>query len=236
MIPQVLETLCVLIAVGAASRALFVQPGEDAAQARMQKAGVAGERRVARTLDRARIPAVHDVTISDGRGTHQIDHVAAAGDVLWVIETKSWRGDLSGHHDAPTWLLMNPQKRVAARIYNPIMQNETHADVIRLVARVPVQSIVIMAGHVRMPGGLPEPIMPLAGAVLRMTQAGPPSSRALAGLAEIERIKQAAGQGSLASQHIRRMRRMKPAESRKLWAAAGVAMAGFIWMMVTHPR
>jgi len=235
MTTALIEIVFVCAAVGAASLAVFMRPAEEAAESRMQTAGAAGERRVARTLARARIPAVHDVTIRDRRGTHQIDHVAAAGDGLFVIETKTWRGDLRGHPGAATWILANPETKVAARVYNPIMQNETHTDVIGLIARVPVQSIVIMVGHARMPGGLPEPLMPLAGAVLHMTKAGPPSPRALAGLAEIERLKQAAGQTAVASQHIRRMRRMKPAESRSLWTVAGMATMAFVWLFFKLP-
>ncbi len=234
MTTALVEIVCVFIAVASASLAVLMRPTEEAAEAQMQKAGAAGERRVARTLVRAGIPAVHDVTIRYRQGTHQIDHIAAAGDALFVIETKAWRGDLRGYPDQPQWTLTKPG-RSSASVYNPLMQNRTHADVIAAVAGMPVKSIVIMAGHARMPGGLPEPMMPLASAVLRMTQAGPPSPRALAGLAAIDRIKQDARQSVVAGQHIRRMSRRKQAESRRLWSVAGIATVAFAWLVLKLP-
>jgi Nuclease-related domain. len=234
MISAITEIGCVVIGIGAAIAAVMLRPSEDEAQSRMQTAGAAGERRVARALDRARIPAVHDVTIRDRQGTHQIDHVAAAGDCLFVIETKTWRGDLRGFPDRPQWTLSKPG-RAPVPVYNPIMQNATHVQVIEGVTRVPARSIVLMAGHARIPGGLQEPMMPLAGAIMRLTQAGPATARAVAALAAIEAIKQDAGQTALAGRHVRRMRAMKLTRSQNLWALAAGAGAAFVWLMITHP-
>ncbi|MEE3504537.1 nuclease-related domain-containing protein [Acidiphilium acidophilum] len=234
MTTALVEIVCVFIAVASASLAVLMRPTEEAAEAQMQKAGAAGERRVARTLARAGIPAVHDVTIRDQQGTHQIDHIAAAGDALFVIETKTWRGDLRGYPDQPQWTLTK-LGRPSASVYNPLMQNRTHADVIAAVAGMPVKSIVIMAGHAHMTGGLPGPMMPLASAVLRMTLAGPPSARAMSGLAAIDRIKQDVRQSVVAGQHIRRMSRRMPAESRRLWSVAGIATVAFAWLVLKLP-
>lgn len=228
-----IEAASGMVAIGAATGAIMRRPAEQRAEAKAASAGSAGESRVARALDGARIPAVHDVTIRDQRGTHQIDHVAAAGDGLMVIETKTWRGELIGDPDRPGWTLAKPGDDTIG-VYNPIMQNETHANLIRRIAQVPVRSIIVMAGHVRMSGGMPEPIMPLASAVLAMSQAGQPSQRALAGLAAIERLKLDPRQAIVAGHHKQRMAGRKPAPSRTLWSLAAFAGSIFVTVMITH--
>lgn len=229
MIAIVAEFISGMVATGAAAGAIVTRPNDQAAQNHASQAGAAGEKRVARALDRAGVRAVHDITLRDQRGTHQIDHIAAAGDCLYVLETKTWRGDLAGQAQAQHWTLKKPGGE-AQSVYNPLFQNETHRDVIRRVAQVPVKPLVILAGHVRMNGGLPPGMMPLAGAVMEITRAGAASGRALAALETLARFRDQPRQTALSAAHSRRMRRQKPTRTRQLWTLA--VFAGLVFVVL----
>jgi hypothetical protein len=64
---------------------------------------------------------------------HQIDHVVCGQDRLFVIETKTWRGEIEGRAGGPTWTLRRPRSRGAITVYNPLFQNQTHAEVISAI-------------------------------------------------------------------------------------------------------
>jgi hypothetical protein len=229
MLAIIAEFVSGMVATGAAAGAIMTGPNDQAAQGHAVKAGAAGEMRVARVLKRANVPAVHDITLRDQRGTHQIDHIAAAGDCLYVLETKTWRGDLAGQAQAQHWTLKKPGGE-AQIVYNPLLQNETHRDVLRRVAQVPVKPLVILAGHVRMSGGFPPGMMPLAGAILEITRAGAASGRALAALEAVARFRDQPRQAVLSAAHSRRMRRQKPTRTRQLWTLA--AFAGLVFVVL----
>jgi hypothetical protein len=221
------------IATGAATAAILTRPGEDITEMAMRRAGDAGEDRVALALDRASVPAVHDITLRDYRGTHQIDHVAAAGDCLYVLETKTWRGQITGRPQMRDWFLRG-LSGTEKRVYNPVLQNETHADVIRCIAQLPVRPLVILAGRATPPEGSAEVMMPLARAIMEITRAGPPSRRALASLGTLGRFKEQPRQADLASEHQRRMTKRKPTISRQLWTICGVAVLVFIGTVIAR--
>lgn len=225
------ELVSGLTAIAAGTTAFLRQPNDSAAQAHATQAGAAGERRVARALARAGVPAVHDITFQDQRGTHQIDHVAAAGDCLYCLETKTWRGELAGQAQAQHWTLRKPGG-VEQRVYNPILQNDTHRDVLRRVAQVPVRSLVVLAGHVRVAGGPVPGIVPLTSAIMEMTGAGAASGRALAALEMLARFRGQSRQAILSAAHSRRMRRKKPTWTRQLWTLAVGAGLVFLALAV----
>ncbi|BAJ83025.1 hypothetical protein ACMV_P1_02290 (plasmid) [Acidiphilium multivorum AIU301] len=120
---------------------------------------------------------------------------------------------------AQQWTLKKPDG-AAQSVYNPLMQNETHRDVIRRVAQVPVRPLVILAGHVRLAGGPVPGMVPLTSAVMEMTRAGAASGRALAALETLARFRGQARQAALSDAHRRRMRRQKPTRTRQLWSLA----------------
>lgn len=227
MIDQLAELVSGLTAIAAGTTAFLIQPTDQAAQAHAMRAGAAGEHRVARALDRAGVPAVHDITLKDRRGTHQIDHIAAAGDALYVLETKTWRGDLDGQPEAQFWTLRKPTG-TTQRVYNPLLQNETHRDVVRRFTQVPVIPLVVFAGHVRLAEGPFPAMLPLARAIMAVTGAGPASGRAMAALDALARFREQPRQAVLATAHSRRMRRQKPTKSRQLWALAVSAALVFV--------
>ena len=136
MIVFLVELVSGMVATGAAAAAIITHPGDEATETHAQRAGAAGEKRVARALERAGVPAIHDITLQDQRGTHQIDHVAAAGDCLYCLETKTWRGELMGHADAQHWTLKKPDG-AAQSVYNPLLQNECRATISVRIASHP---------------------------------------------------------------------------------------------------
>ncbi|WP_155856321.1 nuclease-related domain-containing protein [Acidiphilium cryptum] len=228
MIVLLVELVSGMVATGAAAAAIITRPTDQATETHAQRAGAAGEKRVARALERAGVPAIHDITLQDRRGTHQIDHVAAAGDCLYCLETKTWRGELMGHAHAQQWTLKKPDG-AAQRVYNPLLQNETHRDVIRRVTQVPVRPLVILAGHVQLAGEPVPGMISLTSAIMEMTRAGAASGRALAALEALERFRGQSRQAVLSAAHRRRMRRHKPACTRQLWIlAVGAALVFFV--------
>ena len=231
MIVFLVELVSGMVATGAAAAAIITHPGDEATETHAQRAGAAGEKRVARALERAGVPAIHDITLQDQRGTHQIDHVAAAGDCLYCLETKTWRGELMGHADAQHWTLKKPGG-AAQNVYNPLLQNETHRDVIRRVAQVPVRPLVILAGHVRLAGGPVPGMIPLTSAIMEMTRSGAASGRALAALESLARFRGQSRQAALSAAHSRRMRRQKPTRTRQLWTLAVGAVLVFLVLAV----
>ncbi|OYV31390.1 MAG: NERD nuclease, partial [Acidocella sp. 20-61-6] len=52
-----------MVATGAAAAAIITHPGDEATETHAQRAGAAGEKRVARALERAGVPAIHDITL-----------------------------------------------------------------------------------------------------------------------------------------------------------------------------
>ncbi len=234
MIATLLAGASGLTAFGAAAFAILSRPAELDAIAQTEKAGRAGERRVARALERAGIPELHDLTIRDQHGTHQIDHIAAAGDCLYVIETKTWRGRLCASPAARDWSLTRPAA-APVRVYNPILQNETHTRLIRRLTQMPVASVVIMVGHVAADAPLPEPIVRLPTAILRMTQAGRGSPRALAALDTLGRLKCQRQQPALAARHRADLRARAPAPtSARWWRVSALATVILSALMLAH--
>ena len=59
--------------------------------------GAAGERAVARVLNRLGEAALHDIILLNGRGgLTQIDHLVLTPVGLWVVETKNYAGQVLG--------------------------------------------------------------------------------------------------------------------------------------------
>lgn len=221
-----------VIAMGAAAAAIVSDPANDyrgrVTRAENAHAGAAGERRVARALQRAGVAAVHDITLPDrAGGTHQIDHIAAAGDCLYVLETKNWHGTVSGDAGSPEWTLRAPSGTVA-HPYNPLLQNDTHQEVLRELTHVPVQGLVIEVGRTRHRDGRPPRVMPLHAAIVKIARCGPPSTRATADLEDLARIKKGPREVALVAAHRHSVQRQLSEKTRRLWHAAAVAALVFI--------
>lgn len=182
--------------------------------------GAAGERRVARALNRAGFHAIHDITLKDRKAhtTRQIDHIVAAGDSLWVLETKTWRGTIT---------FTNQQRctvRSTGRSFgtvNPVAQNAQHTDLIRRVAGHRATSLVLLAGKTAVSGPTPPGVLPLRDAIAELQAAGPPTPRALIALAALRDLQKRPQHDHLRRAHIARLRG-RHSRSRPLYVAASL--------------
>ena len=64
--------------------------------------GAKGEDAVKRELARLGLTALHDVILSDSRGLTQVDHLVLGSDGIFVLETKTYGGFITGGLHAPT--------------------------------------------------------------------------------------------------------------------------------------
>lgn len=193
---------------------------------RAARHGRSGEARVARVLERAGYAVLSDLTVQQGRGTHQIDHVVRGQDRLFVAETKTWRGTIVGRTGDREWTLRRPRSRAPIRTYNPLRQNQTHAHVIAAVCRVHVTPLVVSVGFVQVPPELAGRVVPLASLPAFLGPPGPPTRRVGRAFDDLTRRKAAWGQAALGARHRRWMahaRRFDPV--RALWLASIVSLA-----------
>jgi hypothetical protein len=166
-----------------------------------------------------------DITVRFGRGTHQIDHVVCGRDQLYVIETKTWHGTVEGRAGDRYWTLSRPRGRPALRIYNPLLQNRTHANVIASITGVPVSHLVVSAAFIRVPDELAGTVATIPGLPALLGPPGRPAGRIDRAFIDLTRRKAAWGQRSLSKAHRNWMahgRRFDPV--RSLWVTGAVSL------------
>jgi len=206
--------------------ALWLGKGAKQTQGHSARHGRSGEQRLARTLVQAGYTVLTDITLRQGAGTHQIDHVVCGQDRLFVIETKTWRGAVEGRAGDQNWTIRRPRSRNALTVYNPLFQNQTHAEVVGAITRVPVTPLVVSAGFLTVPPDLAEQVLPLPGLPAFLGPPGTPTGRIARAFEELTRRKAAWSQKALAARHTRWMatsRRLDPA--RAMWVASAVFLA-----------
>jgi len=72
---------------------------------------------------------INDVIIPGNNDkTSEIDHILFTNYGVFVIETKNLSGLILGKEDDPNWIQVLGNGNVRNRVYNPIMQNQTHVD------------------------------------------------------------------------------------------------------------
>ena len=181
-----------------------------------------------------------------GGGTHQIDDVVRGQDRLFVIETKTWRGEIEGRAGGQTWTLHRPRRREAITVYNPLFQNQTDADVINAMTGVPVTPLVVSTGFLTVPPELAERVLGLPGRSALLAAPGAPTGRIERAFEVLARRKAAWGQKVLAARHIRWMRASRRFDPlHPLWVASAVCLvcAAFTeqgllsaWFILHWPR
>ncbi|WP_404331667.1 NERD domain-containing protein [Mesobacillus maritimus] len=112
--------------------------------------GIAGEKQVARilnTLDTNEYILMNDLYLpkEDGKTT-QIDHVLIGPQGIFVIETKNYKGWITGSEHKETWTQTNYKRK--DKFYNPIWQNSGHIKALRVAIGdnlndVPIHSIIV---------------------------------------------------------------------------------------------
>lgn len=95
--------------------------------------GKAGEKMVSRQLAKLKkkeFLVLNDIMIKSAAGrTSQIDHVVVSTRGIFVVETKSHAGRISGHESAQYWQQhLSSQSR---SFYNPLLQNKSHLRALR---------------------------------------------------------------------------------------------------------
>lgn len=166
-----------------------------------------------------------DITVKIGRGTHQIDHVVCGRDRLYVIETKTWHGTVEGRAGDRYWMLSRPRGRPALRIYNPLLQNLRHAEVIGTMTGVPVTHLVVSAAFIRVPDELAGKVATISGLPILLGSPGRPAGHIERAFNDLSRRKAAWGQKSLSKAHrnwMARGRRFDPV--RTLWVTGAVSL------------
>ena len=210
--------------------ALWFGKGQKQADDRAVRHGNSGEQQVARTLAKAGYTVLTDLTVQHHGGTHQIDHVVRGQDRLFVIETKTWRGEIEGRAGGQTWTLRRPRRRGAITVYNPLFQNQTHAEIVGAIAGVPVTPLVVSVGFLTVPPEIAERILTLPGLPARLGPPGPPTGRIERAFEALARRKAGWGQKTLAARHMRWMRtgrRFNPVRALWLASAACLVCAAF---------
>lgn len=76
---------------------------------------------------------LHNLEFEIGNRTIQIDVVFVTQKGVFVIETKNYDGQIHGAEHQNNWKLQTPRKEY--RFHNPVMQNQTHINVIQRVIR-----------------------------------------------------------------------------------------------------
>jgi hypothetical protein len=112
--------------------------------------GMAGEKQVARilnTLDPNEYILINDLYLpkEDGKTT-QIDHILIGPQGIFVIETKNYKGWITGSEHKQTWTQTNYKRK--DKFYNPIWQNSGHIKALQTAIGdslhdVPIYSIIV---------------------------------------------------------------------------------------------
>lgn len=97
-------------------------------------AGLKGEVTVTQTLHQA-LPndcyILNDVTVRRGWHSAQMDHIVVTPRGIFLVETKNWRGRITGAEDERRWRQDKGSGQPPVFLANPIMQNRRHAEIFR---------------------------------------------------------------------------------------------------------
>ena len=129
--------------------------------------GWLGERLVSKKASRRLPPAIyrayHNVTIPDGIGTTQIDHLYVSRFGVFVVETKHMAGWIFGGEHQPQWTQTIFGKK--SRFQNPIRQNYKHLQTLASLVSLPaanLHTVVVFTGDSTFKTDLPGCICTLA--------------------------------------------------------------------------
>ena len=104
-----------------------------------------------------------NVTIPDGTGTTQIDHIYVSRFGVFVIETKNMSGWIFGRADQPQWTQSIYKKK--HRFQNPIRQNFKHLKMLEGLLQLPaskLHSVIVFTGDSTFKTDLPNCVCTLS--------------------------------------------------------------------------
>jgi hypothetical protein len=97
-------------------------------------AGLKGEVTVTQTLCQA-LPndcyILNDLTVRRGWHSAQIDHVVVTPRGIFLVETKNWRGRITGAEEDRRWRQDKGMGQPPVYLANPVMQNRRHVEIFR---------------------------------------------------------------------------------------------------------
>jgi len=82
-------------------------------------------------------------------GVTQIDHLVCHPQAIWVIETKTYGGHITGSMDAAQWVQHLNGGETQNAFQNPVHQNHRHCRAVRALLsglEVPVLGVIVSAG------------------------------------------------------------------------------------------
>lgn len=112
--------------------------------------GCIGERHVANilsSLDSQDYTLLNDIYLPKENGqTTQIDHLLISPKGIFVIETKNYKGWITGSEHSQYWNQTNYQRK--DKLYNPIWQNAGHIKALETIlgdmaSEIPIHSIIV---------------------------------------------------------------------------------------------
>lgn len=96
--------------------------------------GKVGERKVRRRLRpfiRHGFRVLNDVLLTGKDATVQIDHILITDAGIFVIETKNYKGIITGAENAPEWHQSFVRSRKSMPFENPLLQNRGHIEALK---------------------------------------------------------------------------------------------------------
>lgn len=106
--------------------------------------------------------ALHDVTLPDGAGTTQIDHIFVSPYGLFVLETKNYKGWIFGTARDAQWTQTTGCYK--HRFQNPLRQNHRHTACLTALLGIHhdlVHSVVVFTGNARFKTPMPANVCTL---------------------------------------------------------------------------
>ena len=119
--------------------------------------------KASRRLPAEEYHAFDNVTLPDGNGTTQIDHIYVSRYGVFVVETKNMAGWIFGAENQAQWTQTVYKRK--SRFQNPIRQNYKHIKTLESLLQVPVSilhTVIVFTGDSRFKTPLPPCVCTLA--------------------------------------------------------------------------
>jgi ribosomal protein L37AE/L43A len=111
-------------------------------------------------LDEREYKMINDLTIENGNGTTQIDHVIISRFGIFVVEDKNIDGWIFGDPNNSLWTIVKWGRNY--RIQNPLHQNYRHIRAIVNILRInisQVHSVIVFRGDCRFKTAMPDNVI-----------------------------------------------------------------------------
>lgn len=108
---------------------------ENEREHRSVTAGLKGEQSVTSLLEKKLgndSYIFNDLSLRHGGKRAQVDHLVVTPRGIFVIETKTWRGEIDGREQDTHWTQVRQPGQKPIKLSNPILQNQRQIQVLRL--------------------------------------------------------------------------------------------------------